>query len=137
MIHHQVLLVALLAASSGSQAFVVSRARPSRHATRTFALSDHGPNKPGKLPVHNLDPHPTSSSVEHGVVGTAPAPTGAQDPYGVVEHGVVGVDHPMLGISQDPHGPVEHGLMVEKGSRKPNLDAHPTSSSVEHTLLRP
>lgn len=136
MIRHQVLLVALLAASSGSQAFVVSRARPSRHATRTFALSDHGPNKPGKLPVHNLDPHPTSSSVEHGVVA-APAPTGTQDPYGVVEHGVVGVDHPMLGISQDPHGPVEHGLMVEKGSGKPNLDAHPTSASVEHTLLRP
>ena len=137
MIRHQVLLVALLAASSGSQAFVVSRARPSRHATITFALSDHGPNKPGKLPVHNLDPHPTSSSVEHGVVGTAPAPTGAQDPYGVVEHGVVGVDHPMLGISQDPHGPVEHGLMAEKGSGEPNLDAHPTSASVEHTLLRP
>lgn len=128
----------LAAASSGSQAFVVSRAsRPSRKAIRTFALSDHGPNKPGKLPVHNLDPRPTSSSVEHGVVGTAPAPTGAQDPHGVVEHGVVGVDHSTLGTSQDPHGPVEHGLMVEKAGGNPNLDAHPTSASVEHTLLRP
>ena len=135
MIHRQVLLVALLATSS--QAFVVSRARPLRQAIRTYALSDHGPNKPDKLPIHHLDPHPTSSSVEHGVVGTAPAPAGKQDPDGVVEHGVIGVDHQILGDSQDPHGPVEHGLMAEKAGRKPNLDAHPTSASVEHTLLRP
>lgn len=135
MIRRLVLLVALLATSS--QAFVVSRARPLRQAIRTFALSDHGPNKPGKLPIHHLDPHPTSSSVEHGVVGTAPVPTGKQAPNGVVEHGVIGVDHPILGDSQDPNGPVEHGLMAEKASRKPNLDAHPTSASVEHTLLRP
>ena len=136
MIHRQVLLVALLLATS-SQAFFIDRARPSRQAIRTYALSDHGPNKPGKLPIHHLDPHPTSSSVEHGVVGTAPAPTGKQDPDGVVEHGVIGVDHPILGDSQDPHGPVEHGLMADKAGRKPSLDAHPTSASVEHTLLHP
>ena len=71
------------------------------------------------------------------MVGTAPAPTGKHDPSGVVEHGVIGVDHPILGDSQDPHGPVEHGLTAEKAGRKLNLDPHPTSASVEHTLLRP
>jgi len=135
MICRQALLIALLAASS--QAFVVTRARPSRQAIRTFALSDHGPNKPSELRIPHLDPHPTSSSVEHGVVGTVPAPTGKQDPKGVVEHGVMGLDHPILGVPQDPHGPAEHGLMAEKAGSKPNLDAHPTSASVEHTLLRP
>mmetsp|Transcript_6837 Transcript_6837/g.14923 ORF Transcript_6837/g.14923 Transcript_6837/m.14923 type:complete len:138 (+) Transcript_6837:49-462(+) len=131
-----VIILSLLAGSSAG--FVVSNVKPTRQAIRISALSDHGPNKPGKLPIHHLDPHPTSSSVEHGVVGTAPSPGHhAQDPHGVVEHGVVGVAEAELGKAQDPRGAIEHGLMAEKPGRMPNLDKHPTSSSVEHTLLKP
>lgn len=139
MIHQSIVVVLALLAGS-SAAFVVGNVKQSRQgAVRIFALSDHGPNKPaGKLPIHHLDPHPTSSSVEHGVVGTAPAPGGhAQDPHGVVEHGVNGAAQVLQGTMQDPRGAVEHGLTAEKPRRKPNLEEHPTSSSVEHTLLKP
>ena len=119
-----------------SDAFIVNVNQP-RQASRIFALSDHGPNKPGKLPVHHLDPHPTSSSIEHNAVGVAPTPDGApQDSHGIVEHGVVGMAKAPSG-SQDPSGFVEHGLMAEKTGQMPDLEQHPTSASVEHTLLKP